>query len=62
MTVQPTNAVAYLLQLQAAEQQRTSAPGKGAAKQPVSQPQDIVQLSPAAQASLGDADHDGDSH
>lgn len=62
MTVNGTNAIQYLLQLQAAQQQHTKAAAQGGAKQPQSQPQDIVQLSSAAQAALGDADHDGDSH
>jgi hypothetical protein len=30
--------------------------------QPSSEPQDTVQLSPAAQKKAGDVDHDGDSH
>ncbi len=61
MTVSRTNAVQYLLQLTAAERQNTKAPAQGGTKQPLSQTQDVVQLSSAAQASLGDADHDGDS-
>jgi len=39
-----------------------AAQAKPAAQQKSNPPQDTVQLSAAAKAVLGDADHDGDSH
>ncbi len=62
-SISGAGAVAYLLQLQAQFQHRGGINANSPTQQPAYQePQDIVQLSGAAQASLaGDADHDGDS-
>lgn len=58
-----TGAVQYLLQLEASLQRRSQVNPNSPTQQPAyQQPHDIIQLSSAAQASLGgDVDHDGDS-